>query len=201
MSKRQGFARMLVALVASFVTLGLSLALVGCGKKVNEEEIIRQAVTETMDIFKNPTEEALAEVLKDADSSLEVLDEYGIDIYEFMGHCFRNFDYSIGEISIDGDVATAELTVTNTDLQSAIETASDDITNNYDEYLGVVLGDDGERQFMQLFFQKVYEQMDATDETVTNDVTLKLKKEDGVWDVDDSGVDAVVSAMFGGLEM
>ncbi len=201
MSKRQGFARMLVALVASFVTLGLSLALVGCGKKANEEEIIRQAVTETMDIFKNPTEEALAEVLKDADSSLEVLDEYGIDIYEFMGHCFRNFDYSIGEISIDGDVATAELTVTNTDLQAAIETASDDITNNYDEYLDVVLGDDGERQFMQLFFQKVYEQMDATDETVTNDVTLKLKKEDGVWDVDDSGVDAVVSAMFGGLEM
>lgn len=202
MSKRLGFVRVFAVLVAGMVSLGLSLGLAGCGEKTsNEDEIIRQAVVETMDIFKNPTREALEEAVGESDSSLEELEGYGIDLYEFMSHCFRNFDYSIGEISVDGDVATAQLTVTNANLQTAIEAVSDDVSNNYDEYLDVVLAEDGESQFMQLFFDKVYEQLDAMDDTVTNDVTLKLKKTDGSWDVDQSEIDTLVSAMFGGLEL
>jgi hypothetical protein len=168
---------------------------------LNDEELIRASVSEVMDLFKNPTKENLRGLINEDEVDLSTLEEYDIDIYEFLGHSFKHFDYTINDVTVDGDTATASLTLTNTDLGAVVEETTTEITENIDDYADILNGENGRKEFMKLFFDKIYEKLDASEETVSTDATLQLNKVDGEWEVDDSSMDAVVSAMYGGLEL
>lgn len=200
MNKRTGALRAITTFVACVLALGLVVGLNGCGKK-NDEELIRASVSEVMDLFKNPTKENLQGFINEDEMDLSTLEEYDIDIYEFLGHSFKHFDYTINDVTVDGDTASANLTLTNTDLGAVVEDVTNDITTNIDDYSDVLSGENGQKEFMKIFFNKIYEALDASEETVSTDATLRLNKVDGEWEVDDSSLDAVVSAMYGGLEL
>lgn len=199
MNKRMGVLRAITTIVSCVLALGLVVGLNGCGK--NDEELIRASVSEVMDLFKNPTKENLQGFVNEDEVDLSTLEEYDIDIYEFLGHSFKHFDYTINDVTVDGDTATASLTLTNTDLGAVVEETTTEITENIDDYADVLNGENGRKEFMKIFFNKIYEKLDASEETVSTDATLQLNKVDGEWEVDDSSMDAVVSAMYGGLEL
>lgn len=194
-----GALRAITAIVSCVLALGLVVGLNGCGK--NDEELIRASVSEVMDLFKNPTKENLQGFINEDEIDLSTLEEYDIDIYEFLGHSFKHFDYTINDVTVDGDTASANLTLTNTDLGAVVEETTTEITENIDDYADVLNGENGRKEFMKIFFNKIYEKLDASEETVSTDATLQLNKVDGEWEVDDSSMDAVVSAMYGGLEL
>ena len=199
MNKRTNVGRLLAGIVSCVLALGLVVGLAGCGK--NDEELIRESVSTTMDLFKNPSEEKLKPWVEESGVDLSSLDEYGIDFYEFVGHLFAHFDYTINDVKVDGDKATASLTLTNADVTSVIEQATADITGNIDQYTDMLTAEDGQEQFMKVYFDKIYEILDSTDKTVTTDADLTLTKKDGQWEVDDSSKEQVVSAMFGGINL
>lgn len=194
-----GALRAITTIVSCVLALGLVVGLNGCGK--NDEELIRASVSEVMDLFKNPTKENLQGFINEDEIDLSTLEEYDIDIYEFLGHSFKHFDYTINDVTVDGDTASANLTLTNTDLGAVVEETTTEITENIDDYADVLNGENGRKEFMKIFFNKIYEKLDASEETVSTDATLQLNKVDGEWEVDDSSMDAVVSAMYGGLEL
>ncbi|MDO4403635.1 MAG: hypothetical protein Q4C09_01235 [Atopobiaceae bacterium] len=194
----------LLALFCSVLAFGLAMSLAGCGKavpKVDEEKAVRDAIAEVMDAFKDPSQESLKELVEESDTDLSELENYGIDIYEFIGHCLKRFDYTINSVTVDGDTAKAELTVTNVDINTAVEEAGNEISSDMESYSELLQGDDGMKAFMQVYFQKVYEKIDASDKMITTDVTLNLTKKDGKWDVDEESVDALVSGMYGGIQV
>lgn len=199
MNKRMGALRAITTIVSCVLALGLVVGLNGCGK--NDEELIRASVSEVMDLFKNPTKENLQGFINEDEIDLSTLEEYDIDIYEFLGHSFKHFDYTINDVTVDGDTASANLTLTNTDLGAVVKETTTEITENIDDYADVLNGENGRKEFMKIFFNKIYEKLDASEETVSTDATLQLNKVDGEWEVDDSSMDAVVSAMYGGLEL
>lgn len=96
----------------------LTLLLVGCGKNARESAV-RETATEALDIVK---EGSLAEMsaiwsysqetdgLKLSEESIEKL----LRVYK------QDWDYSIGDITVDGDKAQVEVTVTNRDMQKVI---------------------------------------------------------------------------------
>lgn len=194
-----GALRAITTIVSCVLALGLVVGLNGCGK--NDEELIRASVSEVMDLFKNPTKENLQGFVNEDEVDLSTLEEYDIDIYEFLGHSFKHFDYTINDVTVDGDTASANLTLTNTDLGAVVEETTTEITKNIDDYADVLNGENGRKEFMKIFFNKIYEKLDTSEETVSTDATLQLNKVDGEWEVDDSSMDAVVSAMYGGLEL
>lgn len=199
MNKRTGALRAITTIVSCVLALGLAVGLNGCGK--NDEELIRASVAEVMDTFKNPTKENIQEFINEDELDLSAIEEYDIDIYEFLEHSFKHFDYTINDVVVDGDTATASLTLTNADLGAVIEDATTEITENIEDYQDIINGENGRNEFMKVFFNKIYEKLDATEETVSNDATLKLKKVDGEWEVDDSSMNEVISAMYGGVSI
>lgn len=203
MYKKPAIVRVLAAAASCVLALGLVIGLNGCGKP-NDEELIRTSITEVMEVFKNPTKENLAQYVEAAGDDLSEFEEYGIDIYEFMEHSFAKFDYTIGDVTVDGDTATADLTLTNVDLKTTLETVQEDIYANvldYSEMFDAEDEEEGQRQFMQLFFQKIYDALDASEEVVSTDAQLKLNKVDGEWQVDETSLNAVVGGMYGGIEL
>ena len=198
MNKRTGILRILMSACCCMLAAGLVLALSGCGKS-NGEELIRTSVTEVMEVFKNPTEENLKQFVENSDIDTSELDAYDIDLYEFLGHCFKHFSYEVGEVKVDGDHATVDVTVTNANVSKAMENATNTVMGNVDQYADMLAAEDGQKQFMKVFFDEIYAELDGSDELVTSDEKLTLTKTDGEWEVDKSSLDSVVSAMYGGL--
>lgn len=199
MSKRSGLLRILTTMLGCVLAFGLVVGLNGCGKQ-NDEELIRAAVAEVMDAFKSPTKENLKQFVDESEVDLSELDQYGIDIYEFLQHSFAHFDYTINEVKVDGNNATASLSLTNADLNKALTAAQEEYMAEID-YEALMSSDDPEKEVAQQLFAKVYQKLDESEDLVTTDATLKLTKEDGEWKLDEDSVNAVVSGMYGGMEI
>lgn len=198
MGKRSSLARLLTGLLGFVLAFGLAVGLSGCGK--NDEQLIRSSVTEVLDTFKNPTPEGLQKYIDDSNVDLSTLEEYDVDFTEFMMHMFKHFDYTIDDVKVDGDAADVSVTLSNADLNAALEATLTDL-DDLSEYADMLSADDGQKQFMKMFMQKLYEHIDSSEDIVSNSATLKLNKVDNEWSVDEASLDEVVSAMYGGFEL
>ena len=79
----------------------------------SDERNVRDAVTRMLDAIKNPSREGMEPYLSNLDSNTKAqLDAYGIDMYDFIEHIFKHFDYAIDDVQIDGNNATVKLTIT-----------------------------------------------------------------------------------------
>ena len=175
------------AITACALAIG-GVALSGCA---NEADQIKQQLTEELDGIKNLSDEALAEmeIAIDADSQ-EIFSEVGISIDDLMKSYLNGFDYSIGEVKVDGDTATAEVTLTaktQADITAAMNAAIENI--DYDELVST--GD------LTLIGQAIIEAIDATGPRELDPVTLTFTKVDGEWTDDESAADAVTAVLMG----
>lgn len=208
----------LLSAVCGAVLLCFVLMLAGCGgggsastggggtsasasNKVSDEELVSNTISEVMDTFKNPTREKLQKVIDENDSEFSELREYGLDVYDFMINCLAKFDYSLGDVTVTGDTAVAQVSVSNVDLTEVINTVSEEMTADAASYSDLLTAEDGLTQFMQLYFQKIYDKIGETEDVITTDVTLNLTKSNNEWEVDDESINSLVSGMFGGIEV
>lgn len=195
---RRGAARAAVLALAAMMA---ALSLAGCSAG-NDEQVIRDGLAAELEAFKNPTEEGLAPYIGAYDGTqLEELEAAGVDLYEFLGHAFRGFDYEIGDINVDGDTATANVKLTNIDVRAATadvleRTKSDkDVAAKVEE-----LAESGDQaKIMQYVFSLMYDAMDAQTDTVDTELELKLVKENNVWNLDSQSVSDMLSGLYGGL--
>ena len=99
--------RILLAPVVAIACM-LTLVLGGCGG-ASAEDLIRENLESYMGEV-DVADEAFVEGLES--SAGEDLDQLGITADEFAAAYLDGFGYEIGDITVDGDTATAELTIT-----------------------------------------------------------------------------------------
>ena len=161
-------------------------------------------VTKTLDAFKNPTKENLTPYIGELDTDqVKQLEAYGLDVYEFFGHAFKNFDYQLGDIAVDGDKATVAVKVQNTDVSKVARGVIDKVQN--DESIAAEVQKIAEKgdqaEVMKFVFSLIYEELDATTETATTDVQLTLTKTNNEWRIDEDSFYTMVNGMYGGMEV
>lgn len=114
--------RILLAPVVAIACM-LTLVLGGCGG-ASAEDLIRENLESYMGEV-DVADEAFVEGLES--SAGEDLDQLGITADEFAAAYLDGFGYEIGDITVDGDTATAELTITvksYTDIMTTSRTTS-----------------------------------------------------------------------------
>ncbi len=85
-----------------------SAALAACGP--DHEQAIRDALTQELDTIKNLDESFISEI--SSQDEVAGLEEFGIDPNEFFKSYLSGFDYSIDDVTVDGETATATVTLT-----------------------------------------------------------------------------------------
>lgn len=106
-------------------------ALIGCGQ--SDEEVIREALTAELEGIKTQDADFMAEMTADMDAS--DFATYGVDPQEFMAKYLTGFDYSIDSVSVDGETATAVVTMTCKSFSAyndAVEAAANDALTSKD---------------------------------------------------------------------
>ena len=192
--------KVVFGVMACVLSLGVAGGLSACGG--NAEQVIRDGIDSELSAFKNPTKENLSKYVDEDSSSISQIKSLGVDPYEFLGHVFDKFDYEIGDIKVDGDTATAVVTVKNVDVASALEETSDYFksSDNAAELMEIYQSD-GKMGLYKKFFSQFYEFVDSKEDTVSTDVTIHLTKKDNTWSIDDDSITDLVKGAYGGADL
>ncbi len=189
-------------LAAIVVMCCLAFGMSACGSAANQEELIKKQVTSFFEVFKNPTEENLSAYVGEIDSSgLEQLRENGVDVFELLNHCCARYEYQINDVTVDGNEATANVTIKAPSIKKAMSDAEVWIksSDNLSQVMSA-MQTDGQKGFMKVWVDRLYEELDSiSNENFTpTDISMKLNKNDkSEWVIADDSILGYVSALFG----
>lgn len=166
--------RIIAVALCLILTAGM---LVGCGEKVDDEELIRQALMEELDGIKSMEDSALEEM--GAEEITAQLEPLGIDGKDFLKTYLEGFDCTIKEIEVEGDYATATATLkckSFNEIITELQNASEEMLANPEE-----LAELSEDELTLMLGEKL---MDITEkaeikETAPFEINYELK--DDVW--------------------
>lgn len=119
--------KVLACTLCATLALASGLVLTGCSG-ADPEEAIRTDLTANLDQIKNLDDAAIDELAEEmGDTGLE---DYGIETSELIASMADGFDYSIESVEVDGDTATANLTVTSKSMSELMNLDYDEMTND-----------------------------------------------------------------------
>lgn len=192
-------ARRVVLAVLTSAALVLSLgAMVGCSSPADEEKIIREVLTVRLDELKNVDEAAMEGLVSAVEegasaSDLAQLEAMGISSKDFIESMVEGFDYTIGDIAVNGNAATANVTVKAKNFSGFVEGAT--------ELMSSIIDDPS--QFASMTQEEVMTAVGdkvkgllADLPLVENDLGLDLQKKDGIWELGSSASKALGSVFF-----
>ncbi|MDO4533307.1 MAG: hypothetical protein Q4C36_06250 [Coriobacteriia bacterium] len=201
-ARTESHGKRLIALVfAAVLALGM-FAVAGCSSN-NDEQVIRDGIAKELDVFKNPTKEALQPYMDQLDSGqMAQLEAYGIDLVEFLQHALGKFDYEIGDITVDGDKATAALTVTNIDVATITNDTMTKLQSDpaiAKEVQDIIANGGDQKDAMAVVFGYLYDALDAATDTITTDTEITLTKTDNTWNVDQDSMSGLLTGIYGNI--
>lgn len=164
--------------VLAFIAVGILAAAVlcmtGCGQ--NSEQLIRDSLSQQLESYKNADDAAMSQLATVAEN--EGLDEMGIDSQEFAAAVLDGFDYSIDNVTVDGNSATASVTIIS-------KSYSDFETRMMDIVTGITsdpsFADMTEEEATQKLGEQVMQAF-ADTEIITEQADIEYKLENNVWE-------------------
>ncbi len=188
----------MLALTIAFALAGApTLALVGCGggaATVDEAAVAKNDLTAQLESIKNLDAGAVSEMAASGDFS--DLEQYGVSAEDFLKAFLANFDYSVGNVTVDGDTGTAEISLSMTDVGTTMVAWQEKVTEFVatDEAVKLMT-EGGESALYQKLFQMLMDDLASPEATIkTGTYTFDISKSTGKWDVTDA--QAVTDAML-----
>ena len=125
---------------------------------------------------------------EDAKASPEViLNEVGVDAFgeeatELLVDKMLDFDYELGEETIDGETATVEVSLTTYPFGELLAASLSDIfSSDMEELAGMT-----EEDLTSYMGEALISQLNAAEKTYSSDFTIELYLADGNWKLQDS---------------
>ena len=150
----------------------------GCSSQQDDSEVIRQSLSSELDSIKNLDDSFMNEFAESINMSQ--LSMYGIDGVAFMKSYLDGFDYTIDNIQVDGDTATAQITLTcksYTGYQQALTEAVTKITENPEELAGLS-NEDINKKIGEI----VTGSLDGIELKATEPITITYTKVNDTWE-------------------
>ena len=173
----------LACTLCASLALVSGLVLTGCSG-TDPEEAIRQDITTNFDEIKNLDDAAMEEFAEElGDTGLE---SYGIETTELLTSMLDGFDYSIESVTVDGDTAVAEVSVTAKSMGELMNMDADAMTDALMEDLmsGALDGndDDAVNAWAGAYVMNLVDAIEPSEKTVT---LTYINGDDG-WELDES---------------
>lgn len=178
--------RVIAALCMSFSCI----ALVGCSSDEDEEAAIEQAISAEFDKLKNLDAATVDEIAQSVGN--DELTKMGIDAKDFAKAYLDGFDYSVQKVEVDGDKATATVTMTCKSLsefQSPLTTLAAEYVGDSSNW------EKSESQIYQELGTKIMDTLKSTPTATTQPITLHFTESGGEWTADENEDTQITNAM------
>ena len=127
------------------------------------------------------------------DMDVDELSTYGIDGVEFMKTYLDGFDYKIDDITVDGDKATAKVTLTCksfTAYNQAVQNAATALASNPDALPTT------EEELNQLLGQTVMDALAGVEVAETDQINITYTKNGNTWTPSAASEQEITTAML-----
>lgn len=180
------------AFIPMVVACACAVLLSACGGP-SAEELIRTDLESYFGNSDNAAEEFAENLEKSAGEELDTL---GIDENEFTQAYLDGFSYDIGDITVDGDTATAQVTLkikSMSDIMSAFQTSFTDWAYSLDTETAAGMSED------DLYKQGGQMLLDATRSAEPKENTCDVvynRNSDGDWEMDSASENELMNAVL-----
>ena len=181
--------KLFLPIVLSFAMAVCAVAFAGCAGQ-SDEEVIREALVQELDSYKNLDDAVVDEMTQSMD--LEELSSYGIDGKAFMQSYFNGFDCTIDSVTVDGDKASAVITLTCKSL-SAFQSSLEDALSNLDVEKLATMSEDELNQYTS---DLIMNALDSVEVAQTEPITIEYTKDGNTWTPSASASDDIAAAML-----
>lgn len=178
------------SIIAAAVCLVLSLCMLSACSGESAEDIITEDITSQLDQVKNLDDDFVAEMVDGLGA--DELSTYGIDAEEFTRTYLEGFDYSIDSIEVNGNTATATVTLkcrSFTGYESAVNDAVNNLVADPSIYTMT------RTELNQAIGTAMMDALRSTPVTETDPVELTYNKNGNTWEADESVTDAIANAL------
>ena len=193
LNRSQIIQGVLAVLLGIFALMGAA-ALSGCaGNENNNEDIIRDSLSSELDSIKNIDDSFVNDFSESINMSQ--LSMYGIDGVEFMKAYLDGFDYTIDNITVDGDQATAQITLTcksYTGYTQALQAAVDEIKANPDSISAM----QSDSEINDVIGDIVIDSLNNVDLATTEPITITYTRVDDTWEPASSTSGDIAAALM-----
>lgn len=111
--------------IALALAAALPLALAACG--ASGEKAVHDAVTKELESLKQLDDKALDQILGTAVASADYT-QFGVKDREFFEAWMNGFEYSVGDVTVNGNTAAVEVTITYKPMSAIIARFQNEIT-------------------------------------------------------------------------
>jgi hypothetical protein len=185
--KQNKFSKLLVAVLTCALACVTAVGLSACGGESDEDQIkgvIDDYLGAVQDMDQDVLDEVEDEMSQDSTYG-QYISDGSIDINEYMDHLFGRMEYEIGDIEVDGDTATAEVTISNPDLMGAMSSPQHDLYAMDQDELAQIYADEGESGLVKKLMEFFYQEVENEDVEERGTVTFELQKGDDGWEFAD----------------
>ena len=158
----------------------------------SDEQVIRDQLTSELDTIKNISDESVAAFTEGAGE--DAFMEFGISNEQFVTEYFKGFDYSIDSVTVNGDTAEAQITMTSrtmTDFTAVFSAKADELASG-DEILTI----ESEEELNQRLGELIMQIIQDTELKQCGPVTITFTKVDGEWTPDGSASDILSQVLL-----
>lgn len=186
-------AKQLLLVLGAALLLALAgFTCTGCG--ASDEDQVRQVLDAKLASLSDSSDEAVSQTLGTELANNETFQRLGIDSTELVQSWLEGYSYEIGDISVDGDTATAQATITSKQLYAIMVVWQASYKENVKDK--ATTEDEAWAYAGETFLSAIKDAQAAT-----TGVTFTLQKSDGEWtfsESDSTNQQALADALFGG---
>lgn len=191
---KKGF---LVALMSAVLVFSLGM-MAGCASPQNQEQLIRESLASELDQLKDADEDVMADLVSSIESgvgasNIAQLESMGLTSQSIVESMLEGFDYTINDVTVNGDKAVAEVTVKAKNFSEFMTDLTDvvsELMNDPSQLAGM-----SEDQIMTMVGDKVKEVL-ANLPLVDSTIDLNFEKSGNMWEPTAGAASALSSVFF-----
>ncbi len=176
------------------LAMATCLGLTACSSGPSAEEVIAEGITTTLDQVKTLDDDTLDEIVAAGKDDLADLNAVGIDARELFKTAFDGFDYKIESVTVDDDLAKADLTITAKSFIDA-QAKAEEITLKWLDEADTSIINMNEDQINAKVGELAMRAISET-EPKTSTVRATFTKNGDEWSCDDDLISKVVNEAF-----
>lgn len=170
------------------IALGMcgALCVSGCDSSEDTESVLKDNLTSNLDVIKNKDEAFVTAVESSID--LSNLESCGLDGSEFAMSLLDGFDYSLGEVVIDEDIARIEISVTSKKLSEWESAYYAAYNKDVEDSVFTSMTDDEIQAYAASLAMDVMEQLELSE---AENFTIVYIYDGESWDIEASSLDTL----------
>lgn len=187
----------IIVVCLSLVVALCGFGLAGCAQ--SDQDVIRNGITEELNKLKNMDDKTVSEIETSLPYSMKAqFNAMGLSLQDYFKAYFQGFDFQIGDIKVDGNKATVDMTLevkSATDVAQAITAYEESLSE--EQLFEIANALYGSADMPSWYGEGIIQAVSEVPNNTTETLQIPVSKSGNTWSYDEAADDILAAAVAG----